>query len=299
MNETSQDARTKRRPQDEREMPFLDHLEELRKRIFKALLAIVFFAVLSGVYIDEIFEYTVRPYEDAMKTALEAKSKTSAQETPLKLAANDTLQSKPQTREPAVPRLVFLSPTGGFMFYLKLALTVGLLCSLPFIFYQIWMFISPGLLEGERRIAPLIVLFTTLCFLAGGAFCYFIVLKYGLGFLLGFQTDTLVPMISIEEYFGFVSTLILVFGLVFEMPVIAYLLTRIGILTPEFLRQKRRYGIVAIFVIAAVVTPTVDWLTQTMLAVPLLVLYEISILVSQIALPEKMKKALGEVATES
>lgn len=278
MNETPREAGSPRRSQDEKEMPFLDHLEELRKRIFKALLAIMFGAVISLIYIEKIFEITVRPYNEAVAVAL---------------------ADNPQAEAQTPPRLVFMSPTGGFMINLKLAGTVGLLFSLPFIFYQIWKFIAPGLLEGERRAAPLIVFFTTLCFLAGGAFCYFVVLKYGLGFLLSFQTPTLVPMISIDEYFGFVTTLIFVFGLVFEMPVIAYFLTRLGILTPEFLRQKRRYGIVAIFVIAAVVTPSVDAFTQILLAVPLLFLYEISIWVSHIALPERMKKALGEVATQA
>ncbi|NUO80631.1 twin-arginine translocase subunit TatC [candidate division KSB1 bacterium] len=277
MNESSREAASPRRPQDEKEMPFLDHLEELRARIFKSLLAICLFALVSLVYIDKIFEITVAPYNEAVRVALEDKPELSAQ---------------------SAPRLVFMSPTGGFMINLKLAATVGLLFSLPVIFFQIWKFISPGLLASERRAAPLIVFFTTLCFVCGGAFCYFVVLKYGLGFLLSFQSATLVPMISIDEYFGFVTTLILVFGLVFEMPVIAYFLTRIGILTPEFLRQKRRYGIVAIFVIAAVVTPSVDAFTQILLAVPLLFLYEISIWVSRLALPEKMKKALGEVATE-
>ena len=278
MNEAPHEAGSPRRPQDEKEMPFLDHLEELRKRIFKALLAIIFGAVISLVYIDKIFEITVAPYNEAVAVAL---------------------AENPQAEAQAPPRLVFMSPTGGFMINLKLAGTVGLLFSLPFIFYQIWKFIAPGLLEGERRVAPLIVFFTTLCFVAGGSFCYFVVLKYGLGFLLSFQTPTLVPMISIDEYFGFVSTLIFVFGLVFEMPVIAYFLTRIGILTPEFLRQKRRYGVVAIFVIAAVVTPSVDAFTQILLAVPLLFLYEISIWVSHIALPERMKKALRGVATQT
>lgn len=278
MNESTSNNNNPKRAQDEKEMPFLDHLEELRKRIFKALLAIIFGAVISLIYIDEIFEITVAPYNEAVAVAL---------------------AENPQIDAQAPPRLVFMSPTGGFMINLKLAATVGLLFSLPFIFYQIWKFISPGLLEGERRVAPLIVFFTTLCFVAGGSFCYFVVLKYGLGFLLSFQTPTLVPMISIDEYFGFVTTLIFVFGLVFEMPVIAYFLTRLGILTPEFLLQKRRYGIVAIFVIAAVVTPSVDAFTQILLAVPLLFLYEISIWVSKIALPEKMKRALAGVATEA
>ncbi|MGH7491113.1 MAG: twin-arginine translocase subunit TatC [bacterium] len=257
-------------------MPFLDHLEELRWRIFKSLIALVLFAIVSIIFIDEIFAWLVKPYNDAVRIAI---------------------VENPQLNQQETPRLVFLNPTGGFMIYLKLAFSVGFIASLPIVFYQLWKFISPGLLTNERRVAPLIVFFTTLCFLAGAAFCYFIVLKYGLSFLLSFQTATLVPMISIEEYFGLVTTLILVFGLVFEMPVLAYFLTKLGLLTPEFLRQKRQYGIVAIFIVAAVVTPSVDAFTQILLAVPLLVLYEISIWVSRIALPVQAKKAIGEVAT--
>ncbi len=257
-------------------MPFLEHLEELRWRIFKSLIALVIFSIISFVYIEEIFSWLVMPYNDAVDIALEKNPGLAGQNS---------------------PRLVFLNPTGGFMIYMKLAFSVGLIASLPVIFYQLWKFIAPGLLTGERRVAPLIVFFTTLCFLLGGAFCYFIVLKYGLGFLLGFQTPTLVPMISIDEYFGLVMTLILVFGLVFEMPVLAYFFTKLGLLTPEFLRQKRQYGIVSIFIIAAIVTPSVDAFTQILLAVPLMVLYEISIWVSKIALPVEMKKAIGKVAT--
>jgi sec-independent protein translocase protein TatC len=272
MNEQTQNSE-QRRQSGEKEMPFLEHLEELRWRIFKSLIAMVIFSVISFVYIDQIFFWLVKPYNEALAIALEKNPGLSAQNT---------------------PHLVFLNPTGGFMIYLKLAFSVGLLASLPVIFYHLWKFIAPGLLANERRVAPLIVFFTTLCFLAGGSFCYFVVLKYGLGFLLSFQTPTLVPMISIEEYFGLVATLILVFGLVFEMPVLAYFLTRIGLLTPEFLRQKRRYGIVTIFIVAAIVTPSVDAFTQILLAAPLLVLYEISIWVSRIALPVEMKKAIKE-----
>ena len=275
MNESASPAGKPRRQREEKEMPFLDHLEELRWRIFKSLIALVIFSVISFVYIDEIFAWLVRPYNEAVEVVVKDHPELGGQNT---------------------PRLVFLNPTGGFMIYLKLAFTVGLIASLPSIFYQIWKFVAPGLMANERRAAPLIVFFTTLCFLSGAAFCYFVVLKYGLGFLLGFQTATLVPMISIEEYFGLVTTLIMVFGLVFEMPVLAYFLTKLGLLTPEFLRQKRQYGVVVIFIVAAVVTPSVDAFTQILLAVPLLVLYEISIWVSKLALPAEMKKAVGQVA---
>jgi sec-independent protein translocase protein TatC len=205
-----------------------------------------------------------------------------------------------QIKDPAQAqalRLIYLNPTGGFMIFLKLAITVGILASIPVIVYQLWQFVAPGLLAKEKRIVPWVVFFTTLCFLAGAVFCYFVVLKYGLGFLLTFQSETLAPMVSIDEYFGFVTILLVVFGLVFEMPVIAYFLTRIGLLTPEFLRQKRRYGIVTMVVAAAVLTPSTDAFTMMLLAVPLLLLYEVSIWVSKVALPKEMKQAIADVAT--
>ena len=261
---------------DEKEMPFLDHLEELRSRLIKVLLSVAFFTALSWFFIERIFDFLVMPYRQAVVLA------------------------KAQVQDPATlesVRLIFTNPTGGFMIYIKLAITVGILFSIPVIVFQVWQFIAPGLLLRERRIAVWVVFFTTICFMAGALFCYYVVLKYGLGFLLTFQSDVLTPMVSIDEYFGFVTILLIVFGLVFEMPVIAFFLTKIGLLTPEFMRQKRRYSIVAIFVAAAVLTPSTDAFTMMLLVLPLLVLYEISIWVSKAALPKEMKAALGDVAT--
>ncbi len=256
-------------------MPFLDHLEELRRRIFYSLLFVVLATLASLFFINQIFAFLVAPYNDALRIAAEGQPAGAA----------------------GSSRLVFFTPTGGFMIYVKLAATAGLLASLPFVFYQLWKFVAPGLLEQEKRFVPALVFFTVLCFGLGAAFCYYVVLKFGLGFLLSFQSVDLMPMISIEEYFGFVTALIFIFGILFEMPVIAYLLTRIGLLTPEFLRQKRPYSIIAIFVVAAIITPSVDAFTQILLAVPLMGLYEISIWISRLALPAAVRNALREAGT--
>jgi len=264
------------RKKNEKEMPFLEHLEELRSRLIKALLSVAFFTALSWFFIDHIFGFLVTPYRQALELA-----RAQVQ--------------NPSTLEGV--RLIFTNPTGGFMIYLKLAITIGILFSTPVIVYQLWQFVAPGLLMRERRITVWLVFFTTLCFLIGAFFCYYVVLKYGLSFLLTFQSEILAPMVSIDEYFGFVTILLVVFGLLFEMPVIAYFLTKIGLLTPEFMRQKRRYGIVAIFIAAALLTPSTDAFTQMLLAMPLLVLYEISIWVSKVALPKEMKEAIGEPVT--
>lgn len=275
MEAPPQEVKRPRRHLDEREMPFLDHLEELRRRIFYSLLFVVLATLASLFFINQIFAFLVAPYNDALRIAAEGQPAGAA----------------------GSSRLVFFTPTGGFMIYVKLAATAGLLVSLPFVFYQLWKFVAPGLLEQEKRFVPALVFFTALCFGLGAAFCYYVVLKFGLGFLLSFQSVDLMPMISIEEYFGFVTALIFIFGILFEMPVIAYLLTRIGLLTPEFLRQKRPYSIIVIFVVAAIITPSVDAFTQILLAVPLMGLYEISIWISRLALPAAVRNALREAGT--
>ncbi|NIA29891.1 MAG: twin-arginine translocase subunit TatC [Actinobacteria bacterium] len=239
-------------------MPFLDHLEELRWTILKSLIAVVIGAIGSYVFSKQIVEFLRRPGPDDL-------------------------------------RLIFLGPTEGFMIYIKVSIFAGLILALPYVFYQFWKFIVPGLLEKEKKIVPPIALFTTVCFLTGAAFAYFVIIPFGLKFLLSFQTDFLEATITIGKYLGFVVTLILIFGVVFELPVLAFFLTKIGILTPEFLKSKRRYGVVIIFIMAAVLTPP-DIFTQLMLAIPLIILYEISIWVSKLV---KRKEAKTEAESDN
>jgi len=184
---------------------------------------------------------------------------------------------------PAGKQLIFLTPTGGFMIRIKLSLFAGLAVALPVVFYQLWKFVMPGLLDKEKKYVPWVVFFSTVCFLSGALFCYFVVLKFGLRFLLSFETSDLVATISVNEYLQFITMLIMVFGLIFEMPILSFFLTKIGFITPAFLRHYRRHGTVAMVIIAAVITPP-DIFTQLLLAAPLIVLYEISIIVSKLAL---------------
>ncbi len=245
-------------PGTEKEMPFLDHLEELRWRLLKSIAAVILSAIGAYFFSDQLLALLVRPYNEA----LSALGKDQGQ------------------------RLIFLSPTGGFMIHIKLSVFAGILLSLPIIFYQLWQFIAPGLLSKERRYVPLVVLFSTVCFLAGALFCYTIVLRYGLRFLLSFETVDLAANISVSEYLQFVTTLILVFGLIFELPVLSFFLTRIGLLTPAFMRHYRRHAIVVMVILAAVITPP-DVFTQLLLAGPLVLLYEMSIWVSRFALKQR------------
>jgi sec-independent protein translocase protein TatC len=235
----------------EKEMPFLDHLEELRWRLVKSIVIVIVCAIGVYFFAEQVLALLIAPYNDAAT----------------------------KVDSGAAQKLIFLSPTGGFMIRIKISIFSAILLGLPVIFYQIWQFVVPGLLGKEKKLVPVVAFFSTLCFLTGALFCYLVVLRFGLRFLLSFETSDLVATISVNEYLGFVTMLILVFGLIFELPVLALFLTKIGLLTPAFMRHYRRHGIVGMVILSAVVTPP-DVFTQLLLAGPLVLLYEISILIS-------------------
>ncbi len=224
-------------------MPFLDHLEELRWRLIKSLLAIALGAVACYGISGRLIAYLTRPFPK---------------------------------------QLVFLSPAEGFMVTLKVSLFGGLVLALPVVFYQLWQFVAPGLLEKERRYVPLVVLLSTFSFVLGAAFAYLVIVPLALRFFLGFESPTLVATIRVNEYLAFVTNMMLAAGIVFEMPLLGFFLGRIGVLTPRFLRAKRPYAVVAILTIAAILTPP-DVLSQILLAAPMLILYEVSIWATAVA----------------
>ena len=224
---------------------FLDHLEELRWRIVKSVIAALIFAIPSGFFWKKIFDI-VMVY-------------------PLRLA-NPT------------PKLIYTSPTEVIVLSIKIALTSGIIFSTPIIFYQLWAFLSPALYKKERNFILPIVSISTLFFLMGVSFSYFTV-PFVISFLAEFADEKMVAMYRAQEYLGFLIKLALAFGVVFELPVLSFVLTKVGILTPKFMIKNMRYAIVAIFIMAAVLTPP-DILSQLLLALPLTLLYLISILVS-------------------
>jgi sec-independent protein translocase protein TatC len=242
-------SQKKEKKHDPKEMPFLDHLEELRWRILKSLGAILLFTLIAFPFSAHLLNILTRP--------------------------NDVL------RNPA--EIIFLKPTGALIVRMEASLVTGVIVSAVFIFYQMWQFIAPGLLPNEKKYFWPGMLSTILCFASGIAFSYFILIPTVLPILYSMGTETISAKINLNDYIGFVLRLILVCGLIFELPVISYLFTRIGLLTPAFLRKYRRYGIVTIFILAALLTPP-DPASQIMMALPLILLYEISIIVSVIAL---------------
>jgi len=230
------------------EMSFFDHLEELRLRISLAILGIVIGCIISGAFVDELMNWVL-----------------------LKPAASVNLE------------LQNLRPFGQAFLFFKVIIMAGLIISMPYTLYQLWKFIAPGLYEKERRWAGKITFYTSFCFLAGVAFAYWIMIPVMLSFTASFGSSFIKNSIDVTEYFSFITTTLLSAGLIFELPMIAYILSKIGIISPEMLRKYRRHSIVVILVLAAALTPSTDPVSQLVFAAPLWVLYEISILVTVFA----------------
>jgi sec-independent protein translocase protein TatC len=236
--------------QDETEMSFLDHLEELRWHLIKAVAGLFVAVAVCGYFSDWIInEVVLRP---------------------------GTMTTPPL-------ELINTIPYGQITFYMMVVIVSGLILSVPWLLYQIWKFIQPGLLPKERKYISKIVAFSSLCFFAGVAFSYFVMLPYMLQFFTEFGTKDIRNMISVSEYMSFVVQLILISGLIFELPMVSFFLARFGILTPAFMRHYRRHSYVVILVAAAIITPTTDPITMSVFSVPIVALYEFSIWIAGIA----------------
>ena len=191
--------------------------------------------------------------------------------------------------------LVFLAPAEAIWMHIKISFISAFILSSPLIFYETWKFVAPGLLEKEKHYAMPFVLTTTFLFLIGALFCFIIILPFAMNFLLTYKTENLQPMLSVGKYTDFCLKFILAFGAIFELPVVSVFLTRMGIVTPEFLAKNRKYAVLIAFIIAAVLTPTPDAFNQTLMAVPIIILYEAGIIASKLlAKKGKKKEEAGE-----
>ena len=246
---------------EDKAMPFLDHLEELRWRLLKGLAALTVGAIICGVSSDAILGWLVLPVREATPV--------------LKLLGVSPV-------EPPV-KLIYLKPMGMFLVKLQIALVGGAILALPVLLYQLWVFVAPGLLTTERRYVTFIVFSSSICFVLGGAIAYLSVVPLSFRFLILIGEGTGVdPQFDIGFYIGFVLRLLVAFGVVFELPVAAFFLSRIGLLTAQRMRRGRRYAVVIGFVLAALLTPP-DPISQLMMALPLVLLYEFSIWVARVA----------------
>jgi len=221
-----------------KDMPFLDHLEELRFRLIKSIGTILLFSIVAFVFSEHILSFLSRPVE----------------------------------------KMYFMAPTEAFMVQVKVSFLVGIIAAAPVVLYQLWMFVLPGLYDREVKMVIPIVIASTVFFYTGGAFCFFYVIPIAMNFLMNFGGESIEPLISIKEYFVFVTRMILAFSIVFELPVVSFFLGRIGILSHKFLARGRRYALILILITSAVITPP-DIFSQVALSVPLYFLYELSILI--------------------
>jgi sec-independent protein translocase protein TatC len=234
--------------ENEDKMPFTAHLEELRWRLIVTFVAIGLGFLLSYGFKETIFEILMRPLISVMGES---------------------------------DQMIFTNLPEAFFTYLKVSLLSGIMLASPVILFQIWMFIAPGLYSEERKLILPFVFLSTLFFVGGALFGYFVVFPYGFQFFLSFASENIKAFPSMKEYLSFSSKLLLAFGIVFELPLFITLMARLGMVTPAFLKQNRKYAILLFFVGSAIITPP-DVVTQIMMAFPLMLLYELSILGAKI-----------------
>lgn len=232
--------------EDDRPMGLMDHLSELRGRLVRCTVAVMVGFIACWAVVDPIFDALVDPLLKVL---------------------------------PEGSHAIYTTLPEGFFTRMHIAFVAGVFVSSPVIFYQIWSFIAPGLYEEEKRHILPVAFMSAFFFVSGGAFCYFVVFPQAFAFFVSYATDSIVAMPKVSDYLSFVLKLILAFGLVFEMPLFAFFLARMGIITAELMRRVRRYAILGIFIVAAILSPP-DVVSQLLMAAPMLVLYEISIYVA-------------------
>jgi sec-independent protein translocase protein TatC len=225
-------------------MSFLEHLDELRKRIIYSVVAVGAGFLIACFFIQQLFDFIMRPLQGML---------------------------------PPGGTLVYTDPTEAFVLYIKIAAITGLLIASPAVMLQVWLFVAPGLYANEKKLAIPFVVMSSSFFIAGAAFSHYVVFPLTWQFFVSFTTDTLTFMPRIEPTFSLYMKMILAFGLVFQMPTVVLFLARMGVVTWRFLWRNIKYAILIIFIIAAVVTPSADMVTQIAMAGPMILLYLLSI----------------------
>jgi sec-independent protein translocase protein TatC len=233
-------------PDEESKMPLFQHLEELRSRLLICCLAVGIGFVISYFFSNRIFEVLIKPWINAMPPGQPAK-------------------------------LIYTAPHEAFFVYMKVSFISGTLLAAPVILWQIWRFVAPGLYENERRYMLPVIFCSSFCFVSGVLFGYFVVIPVAFRFFASFASEYITPMLRTTEYLSFANRMLLCFGVTFQLPVFAFFLAKMGVISSDFLKRKRKWAIVLIFIAAAVLTPSPDVVSQLLMAMPLLVLYEASV----------------------
>jgi sec-independent protein translocase protein TatC len=232
-----------------KEKTFIEHLEELRRRIISYLIVLLLTSVLAFSFSEEFLRYVLK----------------------------------------LVGKTIFLSPAEGFFVHLKTALFLGFLISLPMLFYEVWAFVSSALKEKEIFFLKIFCFSSLILFLCGILFAYFVILPLAINFLLSYQSPVMLAMLSVNQYLSFLYALLISFGFIFELPLLIVFLTQLNIIGPGFLKQKRKFAFLLIFIVAAILTPP-DVITQILMALPLLILYESGIILSRVVARRRKAK---------
>jgi sec-independent protein translocase protein TatC len=225
-------------------MSFLEHLDELRQRLIVSIIAVVVGFLIAFVFIDYIFAFVMRPLQQIL---------------------------------PSGGRLIYTEATEAFMLQLKMSALAGVVLAAPVIMWQLWLFIAPGLYSREKRFALPFVLFSTVFFVGGVAFAHYVVFPAAWKFFASFNNDYMEFMPKVSEAFGLYAYMLLAFGIIFQMPTLVLALARMGVVTAGFLWRHTKYAILLIFIASAVITPSSDVVNQSLMAVPMLALYLLSI----------------------
>jgi len=258
----SQPERSEEQDDPTAKMSFFDHLVELRKRLIHSLAAIGIGLCIGIYFSDKAYDFIVRPMHKALRDA--------------KLPDH----------------LVFLSPITPIQLYITVGLYLGIVIACPYVFYQLWLFVAPGLYRHERRAVTIFLVSSVVLFLAGTAFGYWVMLPMTLNFLLTITpAGTYAPMLTMDGSLDMILVILLGLGIVFQLPILIFFLSLFGIVTPRFMWNNFRYAVLLIAIIAAVVTPTTDALTMTIFMAPMIVLYLLGIGVSALVVRKKRRVA--------
>ena len=267
----------------EAEMSFFDHLDVLRKHLIRSSLAIIVFTGIAFAYYDFIFDTIIMGPKNPQFWTYRMMCSLSER---FDLGPNFCITKIPFA-------IINTEMAGQFTLQLNSSLMIGVILGFPYLLFEVWRFVKPALHEKERKSASGFTFYATLLFIVGIMFGYYIIAPLSISFLASYiVSDTIDNMITIDSYLSTVATLTIGAGVIFELPIVIYILSKLGVMTPKFMRSSRRYATVIILIIAAVVTPTPDLLTMLTVSFPLFLLYEVSIYISARVEKKKLKAEL-------
>lgn len=268
---------------EEKDMSFIDHLEELRWHIIRSIASMFVFAILTFIFSRFIFDYIIlAPKSDNFFTY----QAFCGLSTWLGLG-------KVMCMTPSAFEIINFEMAGQFLTDLKISVILGFIISFPYIFWEIWRFIAPGLYENERSATRGLVFYASALFITGILFGYFVLTPFSINFFVSYEVSSQVNnTIALASYISLLSTIVLASGIMFELPMVVYLLSKIGIVTPSMMRTYRKHAIVVIIIIAAIITPADVW-TQVLVSIPVYFLYELSIFISAAVQPKNSNEVIA------